>query len=413
MARYVLRGGTLVDGTGRDPIKDTAIVVDGERIGGIWRTRDLPPTVAAGAEIVDVRGKTILPGLINSHEHLTLRGLLSTPGYEEEYYRYYRQPAAYQLIRTARSALICLAQGQTAVRDAGAMDQLAIATRNGIDLAVLVGPRVYTCGSPISIPYQGIGVKPAGMTVDAEGPEGVAAVARDLLAKGADYIKIKGHRRDFDSVERTRLYSRDELAAAAEVAHANGRKVTFHAWHTAIIRWAVELGADAVEHGNPLADEPDLAAAMADRGTFLIPNLRSWVNSREPDAVRNKQAGIPLERIWESVALAIRAGVKLGIGTDLRTPNMVDEMEAMIELGLTPMQAIVAATRHGAEILGKEDALGTLEVGKLADLVVVNSDPLTSLEVLREPSLVVKGGVRHHPAALQEAIGPSAVIPIA
>ena len=287
-------------------------------------------------------------------------------------------------------------------------EQLTFHLLEGIEKGIIEGPRIYTCGSPLSTPYKGDGVKPAGMTIDADGPEQVREVVRDLVERGAAYIKVKGHRRDFSSPDRTALYSPEEIDAAVSEGHRLGVSVTIHAWHTEIIDSAVKAHADGIEHGNPLSEKPELAEQMAAQGMFIVPNVMSWSSSREASADRNRKTGIATEKIWDSTELAIRAGVRVGIGTDLYGGSMSREMTAMVECGMSPTDAITAATRTGAEILGLSDSLGTLEAGKLADIIVVASSPLQRLEVLDDPVLVIKGGRAYDPAALGDAIGLSA-----
>jgi imidazolonepropionase-like amidohydrolase len=400
----LLTGATLIDGTGSPP-SNHAVLIEGERITAVGPAEQLAQR-APRAERLDLHGRWLLPGLVNAHDHLCLKEALVNADTVMAYYSIYRQSAHIQVLRGVRGALVSLAQGITAVRDAGAMDQLSLHVKDGINLGILVGPRVFTCGSPLSIPYEGAGVRPAGMTVDAEGEDEIRRVVRDLAQRGADFIKVKGHRRDFSSAERTRLYSREEIGAVVDEAHSLGLPATVHAWHTEIIEYAIEFGADCIEHANPLIQQPTLADRIARAGIALVPNVLSWAPKPEVDPELNKRTGIATEEIWPSTRVAIRAGVKLGVGTDLLTVRMSDELRALIQLGLTPAQAIQAATRNGAEILGQSQSFGTVESGKYADLVVLAADPLADVAALDAPELVFKSGQPFSPGALAQATGP-------
>src|SRR5262245_49642287 len=165
MNALLLCDATLIDATGRPPGHD-AVLIEGERIAAVGPKAELVQG-RPDAERLDLTGRWVLPGLVNAHEHLCLKDALVTAETVMAYYSIYRQPAAVQLLRGARGALVSLAQGITAVRDAGAMDQLDLALEKAINEGLLIGPRVFSCGSPLSIPYEGAGVRPAGMTVDA------------------------------------------------------------------------------------------------------------------------------------------------------------------------------------------------------------------------------------------------------
>ena len=410
MTAAILSGAMVIDGTGADA-RRASVLVEGDRIVAVGSDDEMRAAAGGDVALIDVAGRWVMPGLINAHDHVCFKDVLTTPDTATAYYEIYRQPAATQVLRGARGALVLLSQGVTSVRDAGTMDQLAIEVRDGIDSGMLVGARVASCGSPISVPFEGEGVNPAGMTVDAEGADEMRKMVRWLLERGADYIKVKGHRRDFSS-PRTRVYSPEEFAAAIDEAHTAGVRVTLHAWHTEVIEAAVEFGADCVEHGNPLIQRPDLAEGMADTGVAYVPNVTSWVpDPATHDDTKNVKAAIAKEEVWPSTRLAIESGVKVGVGTDLHTARMSTEMLALRSLGMSAMDVLVAATRVGAEILGWDTEVGTIETGKTADLIVLQGDPLQDLAVLDEPDMVFKAGRRYDPHALAQAIGPVPVPP--
>lgn len=348
----------------------------------------------AGPGDVDAAGGYVMPGLVNSHEHLTLKGRLLDPG-GEQYYDVYRAAADQQLLQSARSLLVSLSRGITTVRDAGAAWSVNLLARNAVRDGVLPGPRVYTCGQVLSIPFEGEMVKTAGMTVDASGPDGVTATVDELVKQGVDFIKLKGHRRDFSDPKRNNYFSDEEIVTAGREAHRHGLKFALHAWHCHVVTAALEAGVvDSIEHGNPLHEQPALIEKMAADGVILVPNVTSWAPgpearwSRYPD-----MAGIALERVWDTVRLAIEAGVTLAAGTDLHNDELHTELQAYVRLGLTPTQALRTATINGAQLLGLDSELGSVAPGRLADLVVLDRDPRTDLTAIATPATVVSRGV--------------------
>lgn len=352
-----------------------------------------PDTAPAADGDVDAAGGFVLPGLINSHEHLSLKGRLLDPA-GEQYYDVYRAPAERQLLQCARSLLVSLARGVTSVRDAGAAWSVNLAVRDAVRAGVLPGPRVYTCGQVLSIPFEGEMVKTAGMTVDAAGVGGVTDTVDALAKQGVDFIKLKGHRRDFSDPKRNNYFTDEEIITAGREAHRHGLKFALHAWHCHVVTAALAAGVvDSVEHGNPLHEQPEILERMAADGVILVPNVTSWAPgpearwSRYPD-----MAGIALEKIWETVRLAIEAGVTLAAGTDLHNDELHTELQAYVRLGLTPTQALQTATVNGAKLLGLDGELGTVAAGKLADLIVLDRDPRTDLTAIATPVTVVSRG---------------------
>jgi imidazolonepropionase-like amidohydrolase len=370
------------------------------------------PTIAAvsaaatgGGEEIDAGGRFVLPGLVNSHEHLSLKGRLLDPG-GNQYYDVYRAPAEQQLLQCARSLLVSLGRGITTVRDAGAAWMVSLKARDAVRNGVLPGPRVYTCGQVLSTPFEGEAVKVAGMTVDAAGVQGVTDRIDELVKQGVDFIKLKGHRRDFADPKHNGYFSPQEIVAAGREAHRHGLKFALHAWHCHVVEPALEAGVvDSVEHGNPLHEQPALLDRMASDGVILVPNMCSWAPgpgarwSRYPD-----MAGIALEGIWDTVRLAIEKGVTIAAGTDLHNDQLHTELNAYVQLGMSPSQALQTATSNGARLLGLEDEIGRVAEGRRADLVILDDDPRTDLSVLATPWKVVAGGVVHDGAELRRLV---------
>src|SRR5262245_48301184 len=398
----VLVGATLIDGTGAAPVSDATVVIDGERIVSTGaRERASWP---AHARTVDLSGLTLIPGLIDTHDHLASHGYaLSTRWGLDE-------PASTVHLRTANVLEQTLAMGYTTVRDAGGLDA---GFKLAIEEGLAEGPRL-CLGLKIISPTGGIGdsVSASGhscfVPLDPNLPDSVAngarqvrQVVRTMVRAGADAIKCAttggaSSRRGHGPTDPA--FSREEMRVLVEESHALGRKVMCHALGGPGLRLAVEAGVDSIEHGCYLADEPDLLTIMAERGIVLTPTLLVYVYHRESDAphVRARARALYARHV-ETVQMALAAGVKISAGTDAGGhghPVNARELECLVEAGLSPMQAIRSGTALAAECLGRDD-LGTIQASRLADLVAVEGDPLRDIALLQRPErikLVWKGG---------------------
>ena len=399
----VLVGTTLIDGTGALPVADAAVVIDGERIIAAGPRGGAP--WPAHAEVVDLSGLTLLPGLIDTHDHLASHGYaLSTRWGLDE-------PASTTHLRTGGVLEQTLAMGYTTVRDAGGLDA---GFKLAIEEGLVNGPRL-SLGVKIISPTGGIGdpVSPSGhdcwVPPDPTLPDSVAngidqvrAVVRAMVRAGADAIKCAttgGASSRPGHGPRDAAFTREEMLVLVDEAHALGRKVMCHALGGPGVRLAIEAGADSIEHGCYLAEEPELIAMMAERGTFLTPTLLVYVYHRDSAAPHVKRRARELyARHLESVQMALAAGVKISAGTDAGGhghPVNARELECLVEAGMSPMEALQAATGLAAECLGWERELGTVQAGRLADLVAVDGDPLRDITLLQQPErikLVWKGG---------------------
>jgi imidazolonepropionase-like amidohydrolase len=406
----VLRGGSLIDGTGAPPVSDVAVVIHDGRIeavtpagAGSW-----PPD----AEIVDTTGMTILPGLIDCHDHLAFHGyeLVKRWGLDE--------PASARHLRTARALHRTLAAGYTTVRDAGGLDA---GFRLAIDEGVILGPRLVLAIAIVS-PTGGIGdsVSPSGqecvVPADpalprgvANGVEGVRHIVRIMVRAGADVIKCAttgGASSRAGHGPKDSAFGADELRALVDEAHERGRRVMCHALGGPGLRSAVEAGVDSIEHGAYLDEDPELIAMMAERGTFYVPTLTVYAYHRESPLahVRHRARALHAHHL-ESVQRALAAGVKVVAGTDAGGhghPSNALELQYLVEAGLSPLHALQAATGRAAECVGLEREIGTIEKGKWADLVVIDGDPLRDIRVLQDArriKLVMKDGLEISPAA--------------
>jgi imidazolonepropionase-like amidohydrolase len=400
----VVRGGTLIDGTGRAPVPDATLVVEDGRIEAI--TAGAAATWPASADVIDVTGLTVLPGLIDCHDHLAFHGYELASRWE------LNEPGSTRHLRTARAIERTLAMGYTTVRDAGGLDA---GFRTAIDEGLLAGPRLLTAVAIIS-PVGGIGdrVSPSGheclVPADAALPRGVAngaedvrRVVRTMVRAGADVIKCAttgGASSRPGHGPKDPAFDRDEMRALVDESHALGRKVMCHALGGPGLRLALEAGVDSIEHGCYLDEDPELIAMMAEHGTFFVPTLTVYEYHSESKAPHVRERARALrEHHLASIQRALAAGVRVVAGTDAgghgHPPNAA-ELPHLVAAGLTPMQALRAATGWAAECLGLEREIGTLEKAKRADLVVVAGDPLADVRILQSPErirLVIKDGV--------------------
>jgi imidazolonepropionase-like amidohydrolase len=236
------------------------------------------------------------------------------------------------------------------------------------------------------------------MTLEADDAAGVLGCVERLLEARVDLITIKVHRQDF-KLDRKRWFTVDEMRPGVERAHAAGLRVGAIAQEPLAYRRAVEAGVDVVSSGRFIYQDPELPRFLAEHQVTLTPSVAGWARAHEfmNDEWR--------EGHRTGVRRCIEAGVPIAAGTTFYGEDLVDEIRVLRELGLDALGSLLAATRNGARALGQEREVGTIEVGKRADLLLVRGDPLADPEVLRDPALVVRAGVEHDPAALRQAVG--------
>jgi imidazolonepropionase-like amidohydrolase len=399
----VLKGGRLIDGTGAGLRAGATVVICDQRIEAVaTRAGDEWPN---DAEIIDIAGMTILPGLIDCHDHLAMHGydLARRWGVDE--------PQSTRTLRTAKVLQKTLAAGYTTVRDAAGLDA---GFKRAIEEGLIAGPRLVISLCIIS-PIGGIGdrVSPSGFSCcvpnDPLLPDGVVntladvrPVVRRVVRAGADVIKCAttgGASSRPGHGPRDGAFNLDEMQALTEEAHALDRRVMCHALGGRGLRVAIEAGVDSIEHGCYLAEEPELLETMARRGIFFTPTFAVYDFHRKSPMPHVRERARELEEHHiESLRRALAAGVKIAAGTDAGGhghPSNALEIECLVKAGMTPLQALQAATGWAAECIGWERDVGTVETGKLADLIVVDGDPLADVSILQNPehiALVFKGG---------------------
>ncbi len=393
----VLTNLTLIDGTGSSPQENCTLVLRGGRVAYIGPEAGWSMPSEELHTRLDLHGHYVLPGLIDCHVHL------AGDGAPDSRLRGDNSWATLLMLKHAQNSL---AAGVTTVRDVGGRHGLEFSVRQAIQDGMWVGPRMQLAGKLLSITSAGTEYYD-GMYREADGVDEVRKAAREQLKAGADVIKVLATGAVLSPGEQPGAvqYGLDELRVAVEEAGKVGKPVAAHAHGIQGIRNAVAAGVRTIEHGTYLHQDERVMEHMAEKGIFLIPTLKAGF-----DVVYGERPGIPQwiqekmkevqEHAIRSVSHALEMGVPIAMGTDAATPynfhgDNTQELHWMAEAGLSPMQIIVASTANAARALGWESWLGTLEVGKVADLLVVPGNPLQDLGMLtdrRNIEMVIKDG---------------------
>jgi imidazolonepropionase-like amidohydrolase len=394
----VVKAAHLVDTREGKVLDQAAVLVVGDRIEKVGVAKDVP--VPAGATVIDLGPATLLPGLIDCHVHLT-----SDP--QNAGFKSLGISVPRQALTGAKNARLTLDAGFTTVRNVGASGYSDVALRDSINAGELPGPRMLVSGPPLGITgghcdenrlapefaHRDEGV--------ADGVPAVMAKVRETVKYGADVIKFCASGGVFSKgdLPGAEQYSPAEMSALVTEAHRLGRKVAAHAHGTQAIIDATNAGVDSIEHGSLIDDEG--IRAMKQHGTYLVGDIYN------DDFIlgQGKQYGFTEEMLEkertigreqrEGFRKAALAGVKIAFGTDAGVyPHgwNAKQFAFMVKYGLTPMQAIQAATVNAADLLGWSDRVGSIEPGKFADLIAVEGDPLEDITVLEHVKFVMKGG---------------------
>jgi imidazolonepropionase-like amidohydrolase len=399
-ATHFVRCGALVQPESGKLQRNVLIAIQGERITEVRESANAP----SGAQVIDLSDRTCLPGLIDTHTHVLLQGDITAADYDEQLLK---ESTAYRAILATRSARRALEYGFTTIRDletegAGYAD---VDLKKAINNGVIPGPRMRVATRAMDVtgayPLQGYSWEikvPHGVQV-VDGPEDGRKAVREQISFGADWIKVYADRSYFvrpDGVlDDIPTFTLDELRAIVDEAHRQHHKVAAHAMALNGVHNAVEAGVDSIEHGNYIADA-DLKT-MAQRGTFYVPTIYVGEYVAQGRAAAGAKVWLDMLKIHEETfRRALNAGVKIAFGTDVGGFDWgidpAKEFPYMVKYGMTPAQAIRAATSSAAELLDMQNDVGSVAPGKYADIVAVKGDPLADVGVLQQIDFVMKGG---------------------
>lgn len=385
MKRTLIRGAQVIDGRGGVPLADHDVLVEDGRISSVAPRGD---TTTDGAEVVEAAGTTLIPGLVNMHAHLR-GGVRGTEELEDV-----------ALLRAAQNARLSLSWGVTTLRDAGSTGRLSQTIRDAVASGLLFGPRIVSAGRIITT-SAGHGWRTG---VRADNADEIRKAVRHNVEEGVDTIKIAatGGGGTPGSNVGAPQYSVEELGAAVEEAHRLGKRVLVHCNGTAGTRNAVAAGVDTIEHigwmgadGGLDVDEA-VIASMIERDITVVPTMSVWYRPGydEPEKLSSDQRKMRAVRPQRTAAWTAmyRAGVRFATGTDT-WDSIARELELMVsEMKLSPMESIVAATRDSAIGLGLQGEIGTIEPGKVADLVQLEADPTMDITHIRRVGRVWRAG---------------------
>jgi imidazolonepropionase-like amidohydrolase len=398
--RIAISGATLIDGSGNQPLPEALVLVKGDRIEKV--DTGVMVDIQAGTEVIDARGKFLVPGLVDAHTHLFHEGFVPLPPKGSL--------LAYASVVTANNLRTALQAGITTLRAISDGYHADLAMRSAVRDHILFGPRIYAAGNGICM-TGGHGSGLAGV-VEVDGPLAVRKAIREEVKAGVDFIKLlTSHRTD------TPEFSLEEIKAGVDEAHRLGKRVAIHAGNYVGTRMAAEAGVDTIEHCNFFDDET--AEMMAEKGIIVVPTVWVYHSIQEKiqglagDVMDKLGAELKLDmdelqatRIWadrvverypRTIEMLRSHGVRIAAGTDNVIADepfamLHKEMEYMTRMGMSNMEAIVAASGTSAEATGHGDEFGIVEAGKYADLIMVDRDPLKDISVMAEVNWVMKEG---------------------
>lgn len=388
--RYLIEAGCVIDGLGGEPRENVDILVEGEHIAALGARGSIQSTVDG---VVRVHEHVALPGIIDAHVHPCFD---PDPG---NHISVAGEPMAMHAIRGVNNMRSMLAGGITSIRTLGTAHDLDFSLRDAIRQGIVPGPRIVAAGRGISI----TGGHGFYISFEADGPDQVRSAVRKAVKNGADVIKlfVTGGVMTPCGIPGTPQLDLEEIEAAVREAGKHGRKLASHAEGRQGVNDALIAGVDSIEHGYFMDNDEGLALLL-ERGAYLVPTIMAY------DLIANgSKLGVPTEAVknarmaleYNTVGFrnALDAGANIAMGSDAGTAfndhgRSWRELGFMVANGMEPMQAIVAATRNGADLLGIGDRLGTLQPGKIADIIVVDGDPLSDIAQVGNVMWVIKDG---------------------
>lgn len=403
VAPVFIHCGSLIDGKSGQVRKNVFVQIDGDKISAI------PASAPGTAKVIDLSNETCLPGLIDTHTHILLNGDITAEDYD---FQLLKQSPEYRTILATVNARRALEYGFTAIRDletegAGYAD---VDVKKAINNGIVPGPRMQVATRALNVTgaYPLLGYAPNvpvphGVQV-VDGPEEGRKAVREEISYGADWIKVYSDHSYFvkkdgsgrDILDDIPTFTVEEMRAIVDEAHRQHHKVASHATAMTGVHNSLEAGVDTIEHGDYISDE-DLKT-MATRGVYYVPTIYVGVYVAQGRADAGAPVWLQMTKIHEDTfRRAMKAGVKIAFGTDAGgfdwKQNPAQEFKFMVDWGMSPAEAIRSATVTASELLGMQDQIGSIEVGKLADIVAVPGDPLKDITVLQKVDFVMKGGV--------------------
>jgi imidazolonepropionase-like amidohydrolase len=388
--KVAITHGTIIDGTGT-PARPGTVIVTHERISAILPKDASLPAVD---RTIDAGGATVLPGLIDAHDHQTYHNTFGLLQWQ------WTLPRDQLIIRSCVAACDALRHGVTTIREMGAAGATNFSIKKALACGDLIGPRMVACGMPITI----TGGYAYWICTEADGPDGVRTAVRQQLKNGADFIKLMASSEKPQpgrAEQSIAQFTREELRAAVDEAHSAGVKVAVHACSSKAIEKCLDAGVDTIEHGLYLNRE--LAQRMKEQGTYYTPTLGIYEFDTDlywrRGTVKADFCKVLTEAHRKHFGQIHDIGLKWTVGTDAIVP-IATEMHKLVEAGLDPMTVIISATQTNAELIGRLEDLGTVEVGKLADILIVDGNPLKKMTDLSNVKVIIQAGKIYYPDQL-------------
>ncbi|PYR65274.1 MAG: amidohydrolase family protein [Acidobacteria bacterium] len=374
-ATRAIKFGKLVDGTGK-VFTNAVVIVDDDRVRSVASG---DASIPKEAEVIDLSRYTGVPGLIDAHTHITYYWDGTTPPRSE------LRHTAVTAFLAQENAQRALEAGVTTIRNLNSPDGTDLAMRDLINMGKMIGPRMFVSGLGIRITRST--APPAPIGIMADGVDAVIHAVRQVIASGADWVKMYGSTGGFDDVTQAQTFTFEEMKAAVDATHALGKKIAIHSYGPGGARDAVRAGTDSLEHATDMDDQT--IAEMVKRKTYYAPTIdHNQYYVENDDTVYHFPPGAKerlrdyIQRNFETARKAFRAGVHMIVGSDAVYNGWglnMRELDWFVKMGMTPAQALKTATTEPAAMLGMEKSLGAVAPGFYADIVAVEGDPLVNI----------------------------------